>query len=438
MVSNNFLINCNSAAVTIAYNPSTVYLGTGSPINPITPTVTGSPTSYSITPGLANGLSFSTSTGVISGTATGTSTGTYTVTATSAFNSNTASITINVGTPPSIAYTTPNNYPTGTAITTLAPTSSGVAASGYSAATSLYTPPTNPWGIGADPSGNIYVVNNAGNNVSKYTFAGAYVNIFIASVTAPSSIVFDAAGNAYVGTQAGAILKYNSSGMLVGTVATTPASVYGLGIDASGNIYAADYTTKAVYEYTNSVPGTLVLTIPASANLIDPTGVRVDAAGNIYICDVISSSQSQVKLFSPAGAYVSTLVSTGLGKPCYGFYMDKSNNIYVGDSGGNQVVVYTQTGTLEYTIMGPSSPRGLYADNSGNLFVTVFTPNLFYRYAPLGNYFLSSGGQLPPGLTFNSINGNITGTPTVAQNQYLYSYRLYQCRHTWYKQQFCY
>lgn len=417
VVSNSFVINCNSSAVTIAYNPSTVYLGTGSAITPITPTVTNSPASYAISPALVNGLSFSTSTGAISGTATGTATAIYTVTAIGAYNSASTTITITVGTPPLISYTTPNNYPIANAIPTLAPVSSGVNTSSmsYSTGTSLTVPsyPSNPWGIGSDPSGNIYVANYGGNSITKYTSSGAYSGVFIASVTGPTSIVFDASGNAYVGTKTGSIFKYNTSGTLLGTVATTPASVYGLGIDVAGNIYAADYVTKAVYKYSNSVPGTLLLTIASSANLIDPAGVEADGTGNIYIDDV---GGTQIVKYSSAGAYISTLV-TGLGTPAYGFYMDKSNNIYVGDSGNNQVLVYTQTGTLEYTFTGGlTSPRGIFADSFGNVYIAVYTPNLLYRYSPLGNYFLSGGGQLPAGLMFNSTNGNITGNSTVVQS----------------------
>jgi len=64
-------------------------------ITSVNPAVTGTPTSYSISPALPAGLSFSTTTGVISGTPTATATSaTYTVTASNAAGSTFATLTI--------------------------------------------------------------------------------------------------------------------------------------------------------------------------------------------------------------------------------------------------------------------------------------------------------------------------------------------------------
>ena len=67
----------------------------GTAIGNVNPTVTGTPTSYSISPALPTGLSLNTTTGVISGTpSTTAASANYTVTATNAGGNTTANVTI--------------------------------------------------------------------------------------------------------------------------------------------------------------------------------------------------------------------------------------------------------------------------------------------------------------------------------------------------------
>ncbi|NGZ44610.1 hypothetical protein EWU23_08985, partial [Cytophagaceae bacterium 50C-KIRBA] len=125
-------ITVNAAAPSaLSYTTPNVYsVGTG--ITSLTPTVTGTVTSYSISTPLPTGLSFNTTTGVISGTPTVTSPATdYTVTATNVTGSTTAvvRITVNAAAPSALSYTTPNVYSVGTGITSLTPTVTGTVTS---------------------------------------------------------------------------------------------------------------------------------------------------------------------------------------------------------------------------------------------------------------------------------------------------------------------
>jgi hypothetical protein len=110
---------------------------TGSEISPNTPTVTGSVTSWSISPSLPAGLSFSTTTGVISGTPTAvTSAANYTVTASNAAGSTTATvnITVTLGAPANLSYSNNPNigYVTGGSFASMTPSSTGGAVASYS------------------------------------------------------------------------------------------------------------------------------------------------------------------------------------------------------------------------------------------------------------------------------------------------------------------
>jgi hypothetical protein len=112
----------------LIYSTATLSLEVGTPLTSFTPTVTGSVTSYAVTPALPAGLSLSTTTGVISGTPTAaTASAAYTVTASNAGGSATITLTIVVARlpPPSgLSYPKTSTY-VGNAITPLSPTVTG-------------------------------------------------------------------------------------------------------------------------------------------------------------------------------------------------------------------------------------------------------------------------------------------------------------------------
>jgi hypothetical protein len=81
----------------LSYTPSSASGTVGTAIGSLTPTVTGTVTSYSVSPALPAGLFISPSTGVISGTPTAVSAlDTYTVTAANGTGTTTATVTIEV------------------------------------------------------------------------------------------------------------------------------------------------------------------------------------------------------------------------------------------------------------------------------------------------------------------------------------------------------
>jgi hypothetical protein len=113
----------------------------GIAITAVTPTVTGSPTSYSISPALPAGLTFNTTTGVVTGTPAATQAATnHTVTASNAGGSTTAvlAVTVNDPPPPSITYPRASySLTTEILITTIAPTATGGAIVSWSISPAL-------------------------------------------------------------------------------------------------------------------------------------------------------------------------------------------------------------------------------------------------------------------------------------------------------------
>lgn len=114
----------------LSYTTSNVYTK-NSVISSLAPSSSGgSIISYSISPSLPGGLSLDTETGIISGTPTvSAGQNTYTITATNTGGSTTfqISIAVNESAPTSLSYTTPNVFTKNSSITSLSPTTDGLA-----------------------------------------------------------------------------------------------------------------------------------------------------------------------------------------------------------------------------------------------------------------------------------------------------------------------
>lgn len=119
--------------------PSPVQATAGTALAALTPTVTGSVTSYSVAPALPAGLALNTATGAISGTPTIHATqATYTISASNAGGSTTFALvlTVNPAAPSGLTYPSPLSATLGTAIAPLTPTATGVVTT-YSIAPAL-------------------------------------------------------------------------------------------------------------------------------------------------------------------------------------------------------------------------------------------------------------------------------------------------------------
>jgi hypothetical protein len=128
------------SAPTISYPVTAISVAVNTAMSTDTPTITGSPTSLTLSPSLPAGLSFNSTTGAISGTPTATSSQTtYTITATNSWGSATATVAITVtGVAPSNLVYPQTSLSTNVniAITTDTPTITG-SVTGYSISPSL-------------------------------------------------------------------------------------------------------------------------------------------------------------------------------------------------------------------------------------------------------------------------------------------------------------
>ncbi len=242
---------------------------------------------------------------------------------------------------------------------------------------------TQPWGVWADATGNVYI-SDFGNNRIR--------------VVDPSGNINTIAGNSLAGTGAD------------GGPATAPytlRSPYPVCADAAGNVYIGDYANNRVRIVNTSGTintfagggGTLGDGGPATnAQLTGPQQLTVDAAGNIYIAD---NGHSRIRKVNTSGI-ITTIVGTGVSgtapdgilatsakmNSTLGMVVDAAGNFYFSDQGNFKIKKINTSGVLStvagtgvagYTgDGGPASTAqirsyGLAMDNSGNLYFSDFT-----------------------------------------------------------------
>ncbi|MES2388086.1 MAG: hypothetical protein V4543_08795, partial [Bacteroidota bacterium] len=193
-------------------------------------------------------------------------------------------------------------------VTTFAGT---VGSSGNTDATGTSARFATPKSLWIDVNDNIFVTDPGNNSIRKITSAGVVTTF--ASISLPSFVTGDAAGNLYV----------TSDNLRIYTV--SGAGIVSL-LAGNGSTGSVDNTTG-----TN-----------ASFNL--PQGIVRDAAGNLYVSDY---GNSRIRKISPSGA-VTTLFANGSGNVDgsytaaklanpYGIALDLDGNLLVSDYSNHNV-----------------------------------------------------------------------------------------------------
>ncbi|MDP2860409.1 MAG: 6-bladed beta-propeller, partial [bacterium] len=251
---------------------------------------------------------------------------------------------------------------------------------------------TNPTGITADASGNIYAVDSDNNRVQKFTAEGVFITKWGAlgsgngQFTNPTGITADSSGNIYVIDSGNSrVQKFSSTGTFLtkwgvpGTGDGQFTNPRGITADALGNVYVADTGNSRIQKFNSTgtfltkwgVPGT------GDGQFTNPRGITADASGDVYVVD---TGNFRVQKFNLAGTFITKWGSSGAGNGQFtnpwGIVADASGNIYVVDSDNNRVQKFTAEGVFitKWGALGSgdgqfTGPRGVAADPSGNIYV---------------------------------------------------------------------
>jgi DNA-binding beta-propeller fold protein YncE len=274
-----------------------------------------------------------------------------------------------------------------------------------------------PDGIAEDSSGNIYVADSFGPSVRKIAAGGAVTTLASnGGFSRPHGLTVDAAGNVYMAdlltniiykiTPGGSVSNYagNGTGAYLDAPSgpATAAEFYGpaaLTIDASGNIYVAEYYGNRIRKISTTGAVTTVagngtaafLDQPVgpatSAEFDNPFGITIDAGGNnLYVSDFYDY---RIRKISLVNGDVTTVAGNGTAgwadAPLGGssatmtaefniptdVAIDTNGNLYVTDSGNARIRKISPSGVVS-TIAG-NGTNGFF-DNVNALNAEFYSP----------------------------------------------------------------
>ncbi|MGA2246022.1 MAG: immunoglobulin domain-containing protein, partial [Verrucomicrobiota bacterium] len=271
-----------------------------------------------------------------------------------------------------------------------------------------------PAGVAVDAAGNLFVANISNNRVCEVATNGLITTvagdgspggaiadgiITNASLSYPSGVAVDAAGNLFIADRGNNRIQKMSASGLITTVAgdgspgysgdgglATQASLdapAGVALDGSGNLFIADTGNNSIREVgANGLITTVAGDgspgysgdggVATNATLDAPVGVAVDASGNLFIADTDNNTIREVD----TNGVITTVA--GDGSPGYS-----------GDGG------LANNASLD-------APASVTLDGSGNLFIADTDNNRIREVVP---------GS--PTFTLNSVSANDAGDYTV-------------------------
>ena len=374
-------------------------------------------------------------------------------------------------------------------ITTLA----GNGAEGYSGdgAPAIRAQFNAPNGVAVDSNGSLYIADSRNSAVRKVAANGVVTRVAgdpkgnsgcsgdggaaaSATLELPEGVALDATGNIYIADYGCSVVRRVAVDGTITTVAGNGTSGYSgdggpatsaqlrwpwsVALDATGNLYIADYYDHRVRKVG---VGGIITTVAgtgtqgsagdggpaAAAQLYDPHGVAVDAVGNLYIADtgnnVIRKVAGDGTITTIAGSITSP-GNSGDGGPATeakldyptAVAVDAAGNLYIADSwnyvirkvspsgtittiGGNHTYGYSGDG-------GPATgaqlswPQGVAVDATGRVYVADTDNNAIRLLTPVTSSAVlgiakTHGGSLSPGqtgATYSIMVGNAGTGPT--------------------------
>lgn len=351
--------------------PTRTPTDTPTPTDTTTPTLTGTPTLT------ATNSPTATATDTPTDTATPTATSSPTSTATS-----TPSPTVTDSpTPTATPTSTPTRTPTATSTSTNTPSSPITTLSAFATFGSQFTTPLD---IQYD-NGLLWVSDQGNHDLTLWSTVGGTVPVTTitslgggVSLNYPYGMGVDPSGNVYLADDSnGTVYVFDSSGnyqeAVTSSLFPSPIEPQAVGVNAAGTtLYVGSYSTGGVCAIPIT-PGSppsfgaaVTFDTSGSGSVTQPNGIGTDPNQNVWVADGVGARMAE---FSPSGQFLMASSPGGSFKPV-GIAFDASGNIYTGNIFGG-ITEFTNLGSPVTTIDASTvpGPCGITTDGKGTFYV---------------------------------------------------------------------
>ncbi len=213
----------------------------------------------------------------------------------------------------------------------------------------------------ADTNGNIDLITSGGASIFTTSLAGDNLG----------GMIFDGSGNLFVAdSTAGAVYEFNSAGTRT-TFATGLMSPGDVAIDSAGNVYVANSAAGTILKYAPG--GGTPTTYATGLNM--PEAITFDPANVMYVAEQGANQVSKV----PAGGGAATVFASGITAPVTLTLDSTAANIYVGVQGGSTVSGFSiATGAAVNTYAGSTldETSDINIDSAGNLYAAQYSDTI--------------------------------------------------------------
>lgn len=324
-------------------------------------------------------------------------------------------------------------------------------------------------GLAIDSAGDVIVADGTIRSISTdgtvHTVANnacCAASLYMAWTGNSGALAVDALGNIYVGILLGDVLRKISPQGEITDVAGTDNPTYvgdggpaidaqlstpeAVAVDASGNVYIADFGNSRVRKIS---PSGVITTVAGNgisgfsgdggpaikAQLAGPVGLATDSAGNLFIAEYLND---RVRKVTPDGNITTVAGSDhccdygdgGLATDAFvplphGIALDPVGNLYISEwpdsrirkvTPSGVISTYAGTGTSGFSGDGGpaaeaqlSLPWGLAVDGAGNLFLADIGNLRVRKIAPDGIITTIAGGPSAPQYVGHGVAADLAG-----------------------------
>lgn len=281
----------------------------------------------------------------------------------------------------------------------------GVAATPYLADT---THLNRPHGLFIDVNNNLFVVEEQGRRVLKYSAGGSnLLTIGRAGVCytantvfcTPYDVVTDANSNLWV-ADGNRIIQYSATGAFLQQLPVENAweagndnthfdNVRGITSSPNGLLFVADGYNQRIQVYTlagNALTYSATIGVTGESgadntHFNQPYRLTVDPLNRLYVVD---RENGRVQRCTFAGSWSCTSFATGLNQP-QGIAIGPDGHIFIADTNNGRIIKCTAVGSCSDFSTEVEWPSDVAVDNNGNVYAAAAYESFVYK--------LNSGGQ---------------------------------------------